>query len=720
MKRRFLGTWIACYGLCFGCAAGVLLALQAALEPAQQARFSEAVASVSTFLVLFALMLLALSGFLAQWLIKNYFKPLRQLTEGIQLIASSNPKFRTKASGATEIGQLAQAVNLLAEQRESALSDVATRITQALADLDEERKRLAALMSELLQSVVVCNAEGRILLYNQRARDLFNGGERSANDKSSPAYIGLGRSLFTLIERDLFVHSVEQLEFRIAQGEHQPVAAFMIAHGASRLLRARMAPVMAAVGGGTPVLPLELSGYVLLFEDVSEEVFLGEQRDHFQQRLVENARSALANIRAAVENLLNYPDTDAARRHQFTAIINDEAQRLGAELDHATREYSHYIKNHWSPEQVRAMDLVEVVRRRIESQYGLRTHAADLDTDAWVNVDSYTLMLALCHVARRLRDELEVQRVRFRVTTAARHVHLELAWTGARLPTATALAWEDAAVGLAEELGSLTFREVLQRHHGETWCDYDPVSGYSMFRILLPLAASARLPALRPRHNDRPVYYDFDLFNQPGQTRALDDLPLKELTYTVFDTETTGLDPSAGDEIISIGAVRIVNGRVLAGEIFDQLVDPQRSVPAASVNIHGIRPEMLHGQPAIAPVLATFHRFCEDTVLIGHNAAFDLRFLQLKEEATGIRFTQPVLDTLLLSAVLHGDQSHVMEAIAERYGINVVGRHTAVGDAILTGEIFLKMIPLLARRGIVTLRQAREASLRTSYARIRY
>jgi DNA polymerase-3 subunit epsilon len=93
----------------------------------------------------------------------------------------------------------------------------------------------------------------------------------------------------------------------------------------------------------------------------------------------------------------------------------------------------------------------------------------------------------------------------------------------------------------------------------------------------------------------------------------------------------------------------------------------------------------------------------------------------LKEEPTGIRFTQPVLDTLLLSAVLHGDlESHVLEAIAERYGINVVGRHTAVGDAIVTGEILLRMIPLLAGRGIVTLRQARAASQRTLYARVRY
>lgn len=720
MKLRFLGAWIACFGLCFGCAAGVLLALQVVLEPAHQMQFSEALSSAGGFLLLLTLILLAATGLLAQWLIHTYFKPLRRLTEGAHLSASSNAAFRIiMTDGTAEVRALAQAVNLLAEQRESALKDIEARIAQAHTDLDEERNRLAALMSELAQSVIVCNAEGRILLYNQRARDLFTGGDRSTYDKSSPPYIGLGRSLFSLIERDLFVHSVEQLGFRIAQGESQPVTAFMIPMGANRLLRARMAPVMAAAGDENPLLPLALSGYVLLLEDVSEQVTLGEQRDQLQQRLVENARAALANIRAAVENILNYPDAVEARRHQFTAIINEEAHRLSAELERVTIEYADYVKGHWSPEQIRAADLVQLIRRKMESQYGLTTHASDCDTDAWVSVDSYAMMLAVCHLARRLREECGIHELRFRVAVVARHVHLELAWTGARLSTAAVLAWEAAALGMAGP-GSLTFRQVLQRHSGEIWYENDPASEHSMFRILLPLAAPAGLPALRPRHNDRPVYYDFDLFNQPGQTRALDELPLQELAYTVFDTETTGLDPSAGDEIISIGAVRIVNGRVLAGEIFDQLVDPQRSVPAASVKIHGIRPQMLRGQPAIAPVLATFHRFCEDTVLIGHNAAFDLRFFQLKEEATGIRFTQPVLDTLLLSAVLHGDQSHVMEAIAARYGINVVGRHTAVGDAILTGEIFLKMIPLLAKQGIVTLRQAREASQRTSYARIRY
>jgi DNA polymerase-3 subunit epsilon len=219
----------------------------------------------------------------------------------------------------------------------------------------------------------------------------------------------------------------------------------------------------------------------------------------------------------------------------------------------------------------------------------------------------------------------------------------------------------------------------------------------------------------------RPEFYDFDLFGNVQQVAELEDRPLTDLTYTVFDMETTGLNPAEGDEIISIGAFRMVNCRLLREERFEQLVDPQRSIPWTSVKIHGIHPEMLIGQPFIDQVLPQFYQFVEDTILVAHNAAFDMRFLQLKEARTGVKFVNPVLDTLLLSAVVHpSHENHDLEAISQRLGVRILGRHTALGDASATGEIFLKMLPLLARKGIYTIKEALAASRKTYYARQKF
>ena len=219
----------------------------------------------------------------------------------------------------------------------------------------------------------------------------------------------------------------------------------------------------------------------------------------------------------------------------------------------------------------------------------------------------------------------------------------------------------------------------------------------------------------------RPEYYDFDIFRNAEAALGLSGQKLADLHYTVFDTETTGLEPSAGDEIISIGAVRILNGRLLKQEAYEQLVNPKRSVPKDSVRFHGIKTADLLDQPTIGEVLPAFHRFCEDSILVAHNAAFDMRFLELKEAATGVRFSQPLLDTLLLSAVLHPSlEDHGLEAIAERLGIRIIGRHTALGDALVTADIFLKQVQLLAEKGIHTLGEALEASRQTYYSRLRY
>jgi DNA polymerase-3 subunit epsilon len=130
---------------------------------------------------------------------------------------------------------------------------------------------------------------------------------------------------------------------------------------------------------------------------------------------------------------------------------------------------------------------------------------------------------------------------------------------------------------------------------------------------------------------------------------------------------------------------------------------------------------MLQGKPKIHEVLPMFHEFAKDTILVAHNAAFDMRFLQLKEEQTGVRFVNPVLDTLLLSDLVHpSHEDHNLEAIAKRLGVRILARHTAMGDAMATAEMYLRFLPLLAQQQIITLKEALAASQKTFYARQKF
>lgn len=691
----------------------------AALAPTQRDAMKELLAPRVVLAVMSWLITVALAAIGLRALVRRYIAAPARLLEQTQALLTADTTAPIVVSDAPGLAALAEAINGLAQQRQSLREDMALRIEQASRSIEEEKNRLAALMSELSQSVVVCNQDGRIVLYNNRARSQFRRLPNFPAVAEAAGLIGIGRSIYAVFAQAPLEHALETIRQQIARGANAPSTQFVTSTADGQLWRVQMTPVRASAEKTAD--GQAISGFVLMLDDVTHRFEEETRRDKLQHGLTEGSRSSLANLQAAVDILFD-PDLEAGMRQRFLDVVRDEvglmSRRITALADAATGEPT----ARWSLEDMPGSDLLLLLQRAIAGDGRQPVSIETAQGELWLRVDSFSLRQAVGYLARLLVDEFSVQAFELRLQAVQGRAQLDLVWTGQAVKPAVVARWETEAMRMDADNTPLTVRDVLERHGGEFWLEPERDGG-GLFRFLLPLAGDQGQAdvAQITQEESRPEFYDFDLFQSTDESRALEERPLLSLAFTVFDAETTGLSPSQGDEIIQLAAVRIVNGKLLRQECFDELVDPGRSIPPASVLIHHITPQMVSGKPGIKQVLPAFHGFARDTVLVAHNAAFDMRFLQLKEDITGLVFHQPVLDTLLLSALVQPNQvSHSLDAIAARFNIPVVGRHTALGDALLTAEVWLRLLPLLQAMGIHSLRQARQAAQKTYYARLKY
>jgi DNA polymerase-3 subunit epsilon len=717
---------------------GLLFALMAwlGMTDAQRATAVSAQVSVLALAVMAWLTASAALAVLAQRLYREHIQSLARIEEHTRILASGQSRQAIESHGSFAARALARAINSLAAERDRLQDDVGQQVKQASQEIERERRRLAALMAELQQSVVVCNLDGRILLYNNRARLQYQALSDTKALAEGAGVIGLGRSIHAVFDASLVGHALDTIRRRVERGAANASAQFVTTTRNGQLLRVQVAAVLDQPDepsdevDQTSGRPSVLSGFVLLLDNLTRDFEQQSLRDQLLHSMTEGSRSALANLQAALD-MLDFPDLEPEMRTRFLAVVRDEAAALSEKVQTLARQASRGLKTRWPMEDMRGADLMAAIGRRMAALPAMQVTQNPVDAALWLRVDSFSLMQAMVYLASRLAQEFDIERATLRLARSGNHAHLDLVWHGTVMSTETVMAWELDSIRVGDASTPLTVRDVVDRHGGAFWFERERSRHEALFRFLLPLAgaieADAQAEAAQQAGGpvapieSRPAFYDFDLFQASDMAHALQDRRLDSLTYTVFDTETTGLDPSKGDEIIQIGATRIVNGKLLHHEGFEQLIDPRRPVPSSSTRIHGITSAMVRGQPGIEEVLRAFHAYCHDTILVAHNAAFDMRFLQLKEADSGMRFDQPVLDTLLLSDVAHPNQeSHALEAIAQRLGVSMVNRHTALADAIVTAEVFLKLVPLLADRGIHTLGQARAAAQKSRFARVRY
>lgn len=199
----------------------------------------------------------------------------------------------------------------------------------------------------------------------------------------------------------------------------------------------------------------------------------------------------------------------------------------------------------------------------------------------------------------------------------------------------------------------------------------------------------------------------------PGAETPADDTLLESLPAWVIDTETTGLDVSS-DRVVQIGGVRVHGRRLYPGVGIDRLVNPGRPIPPVSTGVHGISDDMVRDAPPLGPVWADAVAAIGPCVWVGHNIGFDIAILRRQAMEEGLGWQEPPwLDTLQLCAMLFPRQAALdLEAVAPLLGVDIHGRHTALGDALVTAEVWVRLVPLLQHRGIETFGAAKAFAAR--------
>lgn len=167
------------------------------------------------------------------------------------------------------------------------------------------------------------------------------------------------------------------------------------------------------------------------------------------------------------------------------------------------------------------------------------------------------------------------------------------------------------------------------------------------------------------------------------------------MEYVVLDTETTGLSPSKGARLIEIAAVVVRDFQIIEEEKFDELINPERTIPLFITKLTGINNFMVKGKPTFEKILPFFYSFVSDRILIIQNAPFDLSFLDHYGEKAGIgKLNNSFIDTISMSRTLFRGR-HNLDIMLARLNIFPEDRHRAMGDVNATARAFIKMAEML-------------------------
>ena len=182
----------------------------------------------------------------------------------------------------------------------------------------------------------------------------------------------------------------------------------------------------------------------------------------------------------------------------------------------------------------------------------------------------------------------------------------------------------------------------------------------------------------------------------------------QESTFVVLDTETTGLNVNEGHRIVSIGATKIKNLKI-TNEILDELINPERQISEPSIKIHHITQEQVQNKPVLKELDEKIYNFLKNTVLVGHNLNFDIKFIIKSAPYTTIAHRVKnivTIDTIYLAAGIYPHlKSYELSFLCENLKIQTKDqtRHSAIGDSVITARLFLHLLEEASKKNINTI-----------------
>lgn len=655
---------------------------------------------VVAILGLGAIGILGVAGF---WLIiKNtVLRPVASLQRGAEIIVKTHAAHQIDMPASHQLGELPDLMQSMGDEIAKSGQEISRALRSGAQKADALKSRLEQVIRGLDEGVFVCDGAARILLYNPSSIRILD---------NHPG-LGLGRSLYKLLPQAPIQHTLDIIrEQDPAEADIESTDFMCSVIDKEQMLHCRLA--MLPGDTSTDAGIKQSRGFVLTFDDVTSRQETLKERNTILRQTIEKLRGPLANLRAAAETLDAVRDMTEQERTAFISVIGDESNRLSQEVDQLGQASRSLVGGEWVMSDIFSTDLINSVARRFDDHDQIKITMTGLPL--WLNVDSHAMVVLLVFYIQNIHKLNQVQQFDVEALLGNSTVYLDLSWEGQKLTHNQLANWQDSP--LKDLVGSPTVYDVLHQMGSEIWSQEHPrLAGRALLRIPLPVSPR-QWEIKEDKIPPRPVSYDFDIEDLESDESGLLKKKLRDLEYVVFDTETTGLHIETGDEVISIAGVRVVNQRILSGETFDHLIHPGRQIPKDSIRFHGITDDMVQDAPPLENVLPGFKAFVGDAVMVAHNAWFDMPFLRAREVKAGVRFDNTVLDTLVLSVALHGqDVDQSLDAILSRLGIEVFGRHSALGDSLATAELLLKLIDLLEARGIITLQDAVNAYHTTKY-----